>query len=142
MASRWYYAVKRSRNPEDVEEGIETVRNLIGKVPMFGICLGHQIFSLASGAKAFKLPFGHRGGNHPVKDLRTGRTDLTSQNHGYAIDIDSLKDTDLELTHIALNDGTCEGFVISNTQSSQCNIIQKHHQVQKIQTTYLMNLSK
>ncbi|QDQ01641.1 glutamine-hydrolyzing carbamoyl-phosphate synthase small subunit [Lysinibacillus fusiformis] len=96
-------------NPEDVEEGIETVRNLIGKVPMFGICLGHQIFSLASGAKAFKLPFGHRGGNHPVKDLRTGRTDLTSQNHGYAIDIDSLKDTDLELTHIALNDGTCEG---------------------------------
>lgn len=96
-------------NPADVTEGIETVKNLIGKVPMFGICLGHQIFSLACGAKAFKLPFGHRGGNHPVKDLRTGRTDLTSQNHGYAIDIDSLKNTDLELTHVALNDGTCEG---------------------------------
>ncbi|MEO4053592.1 carbamoyl phosphate synthase small subunit [Solibacillus sp. CAU 1738] len=96
-------------NPEDVTEGIETVKNLIGKVPMFGICLGHQIFSLASGAKSFKLPFGHRGGNHPVKDLRTGRTDLTSQNHGYAIDIDSLEGTDLELTHVALNDGTCEG---------------------------------
>ena len=96
-------------NPEDVTEGIETVRELVGKVPMFGICLGHQIFSLACGAKSFKLPFGHRGGNHPVKDLRTGRTDLTSQNHGYAIDIESLKDTDLELTHVALNDGTCEG---------------------------------
>lgn len=96
-------------NPADVTEGIETVRNLIGKVPMFGICLGHQIFSLAAGAKSFKLPFGHRGGNHPVKDLRTGRTDITSQNHGYAIDIDSLNNTDLELTHVALNDGTCEG---------------------------------
>lgn len=96
-------------NPAEVTEGIETVRNLIGKVPMFGICLGHQIFSLAAGAKSFKLPFGHRGGNHPVKNLLTGRTDLTSQNHGYAIDIESLKDTDLELTHVALNDGTCEG---------------------------------
>ena len=96
-------------NPAEVTEGIETIKGLIGKVPMFGICLGHQLFSLACGAKSFKLPFGHRGGNHPVKDLRTGRTDLTSQNHGYAIDIDSLKDTDLELTHIALNDGTCEG---------------------------------
>ena len=96
-------------NPEEVTEGIETIKNLIGKAPMFGICLGHQLFSLACGAKSFKLPFGHRGGNHPVKDLRTGRTDLTSQNHGYAIDIDSLKDTDLELTHVALNDGTCEG---------------------------------
>ena len=96
-------------NPAEVTEGIETIKNLIGKVPMFGICLGHQLFSLACGAKSFKLPFGHRGGNHPVKDLRTGRTDLTSQNHGYAIDIESLKDTDLELTHVALNDGTCEG---------------------------------
>ncbi len=76
MASRWYYAVKWPGNPEDVAEGIETVRNLIGKVPMFGICLGHQIFSLASGAKAFKLPFGHRGGNHPVKDLRTGTVQI------------------------------------------------------------------
>lgn len=96
-------------NPEDVTEGIETIKGLIGKVPIFGICLGHQLFSLACGAKSFKLPFGHRGGNHPVKNLRTGRTDLTSQNHGYAIDIESLKETDLELTHVALNDGTCEG---------------------------------
>lgn len=96
-------------NPEDVVEGIETVRNLVGKVPIFGICLGHQIFSLASGAKVFKLPFGHRGANHPVKDLRTGRTELTSQNHGYAVDTESIKDTELEITHVALNDGTVEG---------------------------------
>lgn len=97
-------------DPLDVTEGIETVKNLIGKVPMFGICLGHQIFALASGAKRFKLPFGHRGANHPVKNLLTGKVEITSQNHGYAIDADSLKDTDLEITHIAVNDGTVEGL--------------------------------
>ncbi len=97
-------------DPMDVPEAIETIKVLIGKVPMFGICLGHQLFGLASGAKSFKLKFGHRGANHPVKDLRTGRTELTSQNHGFAIDMDSLQDTDLEVTHIALNDGTCEGM--------------------------------
>ncbi|KGR80420.1 carbamoyl phosphate synthase small subunit [Ureibacillus manganicus] len=97
-------------DPQDVTEAIETIRNLIGKVPIFGICLGHQLFALASGAKSFKLPFGHRGANHPVKDLRTGRTELTSQNHGYAIDEDSIKGTELEITHIALNDGTIEGL--------------------------------
>ncbi len=97
-------------DPLDVPEAIETVKELIGKVPMFGICLGHQLFGLACGAKSFKLKFGHRGANHPVKDLRTGRTELTSQNHGYAIDIDTLEGTDLEVTHIALNDGTCEGL--------------------------------
>ncbi|WP_042471759.1 carbamoyl phosphate synthase small subunit [Bacillus ndiopicus] len=96
-------------NPADVTEGIETIKNLIGQVPIFGICLGHQLFALASGATSFKLPFGHRGANHPVKDLRTGRTELTSQNHGYAIDPESLANTDLEITHIALNDGTVEG---------------------------------
>ena len=82
----------------------------MGKLPIFGICLGHQLFALASGAKSFKLPFGHRGANHPVKDLRTGRTELTSQNHGYAIDDKSLEDTRLEVTHVALNDGTVEGL--------------------------------
>lgn len=97
-------------NPEDVTEGIETIRELMGKLPIFGICLGHQLFALASGAKSFKLPFGHRGANHPVKDLRTGRTELTSQNHGYAIDDKSLEDTRLEVTHVALNDGTVEGL--------------------------------
>ncbi|SOC35393.1 carbamoyl phosphate synthase small subunit [Ureibacillus acetophenoni] len=97
-------------DPQDVTEGIETIRELIGKVPIFGICLGHQLFALACGAKSFKLPFGHRGANHPVKDLRTGRTELTSQNHGYAIDAESLEGTDLEVTHVALNDGTVEGL--------------------------------
>ncbi len=96
-------------NPEDVPEPIETIRNLIGKVPIFGICMGHQLISLAAGARTYKLKFGHRGANQPVKNLITGKIDLTSQNHGYAVDIYSLKNTELELTHIAVNDGTCEG---------------------------------
>lgn len=96
-------------NPTDIPEVIETVRKLIPQVPIFGVCLGHQLISLASGATSFKLKFGHRGANHPVKDLTTGRTELTSQNHGYAIDLKSLENTDLELTHIALNDDTVEG---------------------------------
>lgn len=96
-------------DPTDIPEAIETVRQLIPHVPMFGVCLGHQLISLASGATSFKLKFGHRGANHPVKDLTTGRTELTSQNHGYAIDLKSLENTDLELTHIALNDQTVEG---------------------------------
>jgi carbamoyl-phosphate synthase small subunit len=97
-------------DPEDVPEAIETIRQLIGKVPVFGICLGHQLIALAGGAKTYKLKFGHRGGNHPVVDLSDGHVEITSQNHGYAVDIDSLKDTDLELTHIALNDKSCEGL--------------------------------
>ena len=96
-------------NPADIPEAVEIVKDLIGKVPMFGICLGHQILSMASGAKSFKLAFGHRGSNHPVKSLATGRTELTSQNHSYAIDEASLQATDLEVTHIALNDGTVQG---------------------------------
>ncbi|MFC5557995.1 carbamoyl phosphate synthase small subunit [Ureibacillus thermophilus] len=97
-------------NPADVTEGIETIKQLIGKVPMFGICLGHQIIALACGAKSFKLPFGHRGANHPVKNLQTGIVEITSQNHGYAIDANSLEGTDLEITHVSLNDGTIEGL--------------------------------
>lgn len=96
-------------DPEDVPQAIETIRQLMGKTVIFGICLGHQLISLASGAKTYKLKFGHRGGNHPVVDLETGKVDITSQNHGFAVDIDSLADTDLELTHRALNDGSCEG---------------------------------
>ena len=96
-------------DPEDAEESIEMIKGIIGKVPIFGICMGHQLISLACGAKTYKLKFGHRGANHPVKNLITGRVDITSQNHGYAVDIDSLKDTDLELTHIAINDRSCEG---------------------------------
>ena len=96
-------------DPEDAKESIEMIREIIGKVPIFGICMGHQLISLACGAKTYKLKFGHRGANHPVKNLITGRVDITSQNHGYAVDIDSLKNTDLELTHIAINDRSCEG---------------------------------
>ena len=96
-------------DPTDVPEVIETVRSLIGKVPIFGICLGHQILSLANGAKTYKLKFGHRGGNHPVKNLKTNRIEITSQNHSYAVDTESLKGTPLKATHINLLDETIEG---------------------------------
>ena len=96
-------------DPTDVPEVIETVRKLKGKYPIFGICLGHQILSLACGAKTYKLKFGHRGGNHPVKNLETGRVEITSQNHSYAVDTQSLENTELEITHINLLDNTVEG---------------------------------
>ena len=78
-------------DPADVPEAIEMIQEIIGQVPIFGICLGHQLFALASGATSLKLKFGHRGGNHPVKDLATGEQSLTSQNHGYAIDAESIR---------------------------------------------------
>ena len=96
-------------NPEDVTETIELIKQLKGKYPIFGICLGHQLISLAYGAKTYKLKFGHRGGNHPVKNLETGKIEITSQNHGYAVDESSLKHTKLEVTHINLLDKTIEG---------------------------------
>lgn len=96
-------------DPEDQVGAIELVRELKDKLPIFGICLGHQIISLAYGAKTYKLVFGHRGGNHPVKNLATGKIEITSQNHSYAVDSDSLKNTDLVATHINLLDNTIEG---------------------------------
>ena len=96
-------------DPTDVPETTQTIKNLIGKYPIFGICLGHQIISLAYGAKTYKLKFGHRGGNHPVRNLETNKIEITSQNHSYAVDADSLKGTDLTVTHINLLDNTIEG---------------------------------
>ena len=96
-------------DPEDAVPVIEAIRELKGKYPIFGICLGHQILSLAYGARTYKLKFGHRGGNHPVKNLNTGKIEITSQNHSYAVDADSIASTSLEVTHINLLDNTIEG---------------------------------
>ena len=96
-------------DPENVIEVIELVKKARGKLPIFGICLGHQIISLAYGAKTYKLKFGHRGGNHPVLNLKTDKIEITSQNHSYAVDEESLKYTDLIPTHKNLLDGTIEG---------------------------------
>lgn len=96
-------------DPENVQPTIDLVREIRGEYPLFGICLGHQIVSLAYGARTFKLKFGHRGGNHPVKNLETGKIEITSQNHSYAVDPESVKGTGLEITAVNLLDGTVEG---------------------------------
>ena len=96
-------------DPADLTETIKTIKELIPHTVIFGICLGCQLIALACGAKTYKLKFGHRGGNHPVKNLRTGKIEMTSQNHGFAVDVESLKDTDLEMSYQALNDNSCEG---------------------------------
>ena len=96
-------------DPTDAVPVIEMVRRLRGRYPMFGICLGHQIISLAYGAKTYKLKFGHRGGNHPVRNLLNGKIEITSQNHSYAVDGDSLAGTPLAVTHVNILDGTVEG---------------------------------
>ena len=97
-------------DPTDAVPVIESVKKLKGRYPMFGICLGHQIISLAYGARTYKLKFGHRGGNHPVMNLETGRIEMTSQNHSYAVDSTSLNGTGLEVTHMNLLDDTVEGL--------------------------------
>jgi carbamoyl-phosphate synthase small subunit len=95
-------------DPEPLAYATETIRGLLGRVPIFGICLGHQLLSLACGARSFKLKFGHRGANQPVKNLETGRVEITSQNHGFAVEAATLP-AELEVTHENLNDGTIEG---------------------------------
>jgi carbamoyl-phosphate synthase small subunit len=97
-------------DPKDVPEAIDMLKGVLGRVPLFGICLGHQLFALACGANTEKMKFGHRGSNHPVKDLATGRIAITSQNHGYTVEADSIKNTRLTITHIAINDNTVEGL--------------------------------
>jgi carbamoyl-phosphate synthase small subunit len=97
-------------DPEPVTYAIETIKKLLdSRIPIFGICLGHQLLSLALGGKTYKLKFGHHGANHPVKDLTTGKIEITTQNHGFCVDINSLPD-DVEKTHVNLNDGTLEGL--------------------------------
>jgi carbamoyl-phosphate synthase small subunit len=98
-------------DPAAVTYAVATIREQIGKRPVFGICLGHQLIGLALGGKTFKLKFGHRGANQPVKDLKTGKVEITSQNHGFCVDMESLQDQDIESSHINLNDNTLEGLV-------------------------------
>jgi carbamoyl-phosphate synthase small subunit len=97
-------------DPEPVTYAIENIRKLVGRVPLFGICLGHQLCGLALGGKTFKLKFGHHGSNHPVKNLRTQKVEITAQNHGFCVDPDSLPSSDVEITHVNLNDHTNEGM--------------------------------
>ena len=100
-------------DPAVLTEQIETIRNLLGRVPLFGVCLGHQLLGLALGHRTFKLPFGHRGANHPVRDVETGRVLVTVQNHGFAVIAEG------DISHVSLNDGTCEGLAGDGFESVQ-----------------------
>jgi carbamoyl-phosphate synthase small subunit len=104
-------------DPAAVTYAVEAVQALLGKVPIFGICLGHQILGLALGGRTYKLKFGHRGANHPVQNLDTGKIEITSQNHGFCVDLESLAGKDVDLTHMNLNDNTLEGLRCKKLQA-------------------------
>lgn len=97
-------------DPEPIHYAVDNIRKLLGRVPIFGICLGHQLCGLALGGRTFKLKFGHHGANHPVKNLLTQKIEITSQNHGFCVDPESLPSSDVEITHVNLNDHTNEGM--------------------------------
>ncbi len=107
-------------DPSAISYAIENISSLIGKKPIFGICLGHQLLALALGAKTYKLKFGHRGANHPVRNLDTGTIEITSQNHGFCVDMESLENSGARATHINLNDMTCEG--LADTQRNLLSV--------------------
>ena len=114
---------------------METIRKLLGRVPVFGICLGHQLCGLALGGKTFKLKFGHHGSNHPVKNLLTGQVEITAQNHGFCVDPDSLPSSDVEITHVNLNDQTNEGMRHRSPAAfSACSIIPRRRPGRTIRT--------
>ncbi|MEL6981693.1 MAG: glutamine-hydrolyzing carbamoyl-phosphate synthase small subunit [Actinomycetota bacterium] len=116
-------------DPTEVGYAIDAVRQLVGRVPIFGICLGHQILSLAIGARIVKLPFGHHGANHPVRDEVTGSVEITSQNHNFAVDPESLGQLDgmeAEMTHINLNDGVCQGLRVRAAGAAPAFSVQHH----------------
>jgi carbamoyl-phosphate synthase small subunit len=97
-------------DPEPVEYAVRAIRHMMGRVPVFGICLGHQLCGLALGGRTYKLKFGHHGGNHPVRNNLTGKVEITAHNHNFAVDPDSINANDVELTHVDLNDQTLEGL--------------------------------
>ena len=103
-------------DPTTVPYAVDAIRGLLGEVPIFGICLGHQLLGLAIGAGTVKLPFGHHGGNHPVKNLVTGRIEITSQNHNFAVAADGLGGL-ADMTHVNLNDGVCEGMQVTGERA-------------------------
>lgn len=104
-------------HPAIIEHAVPTIRELVGQRPLYGICLGHQLLSLALGGETFKLKFGHRGSNQPVKSRKTGRVVITSQNHGFAVDADTLDAPDLEMTEVNCNDGTCEAISLPSKRA-------------------------
>ncbi|MCR5042342.1 MAG: carbamoyl phosphate synthase small subunit [Clostridia bacterium] len=125
ILSGGYDGVMLSNGPGDPEENvyaIEQIRKLLGNIPLFGICLGHQLTALAAGAKTYKLKYGHRGVNQPVKDLKSGRTFITTQNHGYAVDSSTVPEC-AKLSFVNANDGTCEGLTYNNLD---CFTVQFH----------------